>query len=133
MALASSNTSEQPDTPQASITVAKPALLKVIAEMHTAIIYDGKPGALIKQEILKVINFAKEVEVVVEGEEKEGEAHTKVSDIHIALQEDIHAALRKDLVKLHDLLEIQITKIQEKCNTKAVKSDPGKFYEGLNG
>ena len=31
------------------------------------------------------------------------------------------------------MLEIQITKMQESCNTKAVKSDLGKFSEGLNG
>jgi len=133
-ALASTNaTEQQPSIPQTSITVTKSAPLNIIAEMLAAIIRDGKPGAHIKQEILKVINYTKESEIVVEGEGKEGEAHTKVSDTQIALQEDIHAALRKDLIKLHDLLEIQIAKMQESCNTKAVKSDLGKFSEGLNG
>jgi len=132
-ALASSNATEQPDAPQTSTTVAKPAPLKVIAEMLTSIIRDGKPGTHIKQEILKVITFAKESEAIVEGEGKEGEARTNVSDAHLALREDIRAALRKDLVKLHDSLEIQIVKVQQICDTKAVKSDLGKFYEGLNG
>jgi len=125
-------TEQQPSIPQTSITVNKSAPLNIIAEMLAAIICNGKPGAHIKQEILKVINYAKESEIVVEGEGKEGEAHMKVSDTQIALQEDICATLRKDLVKLHNLLEIQITKMQESCNTKAVKSDLGKFSEGLN-
>ena len=99
-ALASSNATEQPDAPQTSTTVAKPAPLKVIAEMLTSIIRDGKPGTHIKQEILKVITFAKESEAIVEGEGKEGEARTNVSDAHLALREDIRAALRKDLVNV---------------------------------
>jgi len=92
-ALASSNATEQLDAPQTSITVAKSAPLKVIAEMLTSIIHDSKPGTHIKQEILKVITFAKESEAIVEGEGKEGEAHTNVSDAYIALREDICAAL----------------------------------------
>jgi len=86
-------TEQQPSIPQTSITVNKPAPLNIIAEMLAAIIRDGKPGAHIKQEILKVINYAKESEIVVEGEGKEGEAHMKVSDTQIALWEDIHATL----------------------------------------
>jgi len=112
VALASTNATEQQlSIPQTSITVTKSALLNIIAEMLAAIICNGKPSAHIKQEILKVINYTKESKIVVEGEGKEGEAHTKVSDTQIALQEDIHATLWKDLVKLHNLLEIQIAKM----------------------
>jgi len=94
VALASTNaTEQQPSIPQTSITVTKPAPLNIIAEMLAAIIRDGKPSAHIKQEILKVINYAKESKIVVEGEEKEGEAYMKVSDTQIALREDICAAI----------------------------------------
>jgi len=93
-ALASTNaTEQQPSIPQTSITVTKPAPLNIIAEILAAIICDSKPSAHIKQEILKVINYAKESKIVVEGEGKEGEAHMKVSDTQIALQEDICATI----------------------------------------
>ena len=92
-ALAFSNAADQLDAPQTSITVAKPALLKVITEMLTTIICNSKPSTHIKQEILKVINFVKKSETLVEGEGKEGKMHTNVSDTHIALWEDICAAL----------------------------------------
>jgi len=110
-----------PEVQPRGTDTSQPSTFQHIAEMLAAIIQSGKLDTLTNQNMTRVIKIAKEAEAKEKTRVISGGEEAKVSDICMAIWED--------LVKLHNSLKKKIREVQEE--NKAILNSTSKVLASM--